>query len=323
MILDQPVLTTRALSGNSNLSIPLAAVNHCNGLEQLHKAFDEPQPLVVLAGSSATETRQLISSFLSGIRSDVTVVRIDATCSGILEGMREVVQTTGFDPQGRSLIDLDILFMKFLSLQRVQHYRTIFVIEETPDNEAWVRDKVRDLVQLDEAGNFGLMVLLSRQSEAQESSVEQSLSKEDAPPKSEPEADLPEWNLRMDSDATVPLKKIPRHNGKRVRDLKLEQPRLMIGRAADNDLCLRGTKVSRHHAILVRHGAAAVVMDLNSTNGTYVNSRRIKDQVVVHDDIIEIGNHHIRFVAANGQQCGAISQGSGPNAVKGHFPTVR
>jgi len=306
MILDQPVLTTRALSGESTLSIPLAAVNHCNGLEQLHKAFEETQPLVVLAGSSAAESRQLIDSFLSGIRSDVTMVRIDATCSGTLEGMREVVQATGFDPAGKSLIDLDILFMKFLSLQRVQHYRTIFVIEETPDNEAWVRDKIRDLVQLEEAGNFGLMVLLSQQSEAQAAPVEQTLSEEDAPPP-EPEADLPEWNLSMDSEATVPLKKIPRHNGKRVRDLTLEQPRLMIGRAADNDLCIRGTKVSRHHAILVRHGAAAVVMDLNSTNGTYVNSRRIKDQVVVHDDIIEIGNHHIRFVAANGQQCGAIS----------------
>jgi pSer/pThr/pTyr-binding forkhead associated (FHA) protein len=40
-------------------------------------------------------------------------------------------------------------------------------------------------------------------------------------------------------------------------------------------------------------------MDLNSTNGTYVNSRRIKDQVVVHHDIIAIGEHHMRFIASN------------------------
>ena len=307
MIYDQPVLAAKALSGKHNLSIPLAAVNHCSGLEQLHKAFEAPRPLVVLASKSAAATRQLINSFLSVIRTDVTVLRIDASCTGAYEGMREVIQATGFDPQGKSLIDLDILFMKFLSIQRVQHYRTIFAIEETPDNEAWVSDKVRNLVRLEEAGEFGLMVILSRQTDVREAPVEQILSKADAVPESEPEADLPEWNLSMDSDATVPLKKIPRHNGRRVRDLTLEQPRLMIGRAQDNDLCIRGEKVSRHHAILVRLGAAAVVMDLNSTNGTYVNSRRIKDQVVVHHDIIAIGNHYIRFIAANGQQRGAVS----------------
>jgi len=254
----------------------------------------------VLAGNSVAETSQLINSFLSAISSDTTMVRIDASCSSTLEGMREVVQATGFDPDGKSLIDLDILFMKFLSLQRVQNYRTIFVIEETPENELWVRDKVSDLVQLEAAGKFGLMVLLSQRSSAVETPVEQTLVEESTPsPESEPDADLPEWNLSMDSDATIPLKKIPRRNGKRLRELTLEQPRLMIGRARDNDLCIRGDKVSRHHAILVRHGAAAVVMDLNSTNGTYVNSCRVKDQVVVHDDIIAIGDHHMRFVATS------------------------
>ena len=37
-------------------------------------------------------------------------------------------------------------------------------------------------------------------------------------------------------------------------------------------------------------------MDLNSTNGTYVNSRRISNQVVIDQDIISIGNHGIKFV---------------------------
>jgi pSer/pThr/pTyr-binding forkhead associated (FHA) protein len=42
-------------------------------------------------------------------------------------------------------------------------------------------------------------------------------------------------------------------------------------------------------------------MDLNSTNGTFVNAQRVKDQVVVHHDIIEIGAHRIRFIASNVQ----------------------
>jgi len=115
----------------------------------------------------------------------------------------------------------------------------------------------------------------------------------------ETEVGLVELMLNTDNSETVPLKTILTHQGERLHELSLEQPRLMIGRAEDNDLCINSEKVSRHHALLVRHGAAAVVMDLNSTNGTYVNSHRIKDQVVVHNDIIAIGNHHIRFIASS------------------------
>jgi pSer/pThr/pTyr-binding forkhead associated (FHA) protein len=45
----------------------------------------------------------------------------------------------------------------------------------------------------------------------------------------------------------------------------------------------------------VRHGSATFLMDLNSTNGTYVNSRRVSNHVLIHDDIITIGHHRIKF----------------------------
>ena len=40
-------------------------------------------------------------------------------------------------------------------------------------------------------------------------------------------------------------------------------------------------------------------MDLNSTNGTYVNACRISNQVVIDNDIISIGNHRIKFIDLN------------------------
>ena len=36
-------------------------------------------------------------------------------------------------------------------------------------------------------------------------------------------------------------------------------------------------------------------MDLNSTNGTFVNAKRISNQVLRDNDIITIGNHRIKF----------------------------
>ena len=36
-------------------------------------------------------------------------------------------------------------------------------------------------------------------------------------------------------------------------------------------------------------------MDLNSTNGTFVNSKRVSNHVLMHEDIITVGHHRIRF----------------------------
>ena len=75
----------------------------------------------------------------------------------------------------------------------------------------------------------------------------------------------------------------------------MEKPRLLIGRSDHNDIAIGSRFVSRHHALLVRHGGSTFLMDLNSTNGTFVNSRRVSNYVLVHDDVITIGHHKIKF----------------------------
>ena len=54
--------------------------------------------------------------------------------------------------------------------------------------------------------------------------------------------------------------------------------------------------ISRHHALLVRHGSSTLLMDLNSANGTLVNSRRISNQVLANDDVITLGDYGLKFV---------------------------
>ena len=68
------------------------------------------------------------------------------------------------------------------------------------------------------------------------------------------------------------------------------------GRRSDhNDLCVNSRYISRHHALFVKHRTATFLMDLNSTNGTYVNSQRVSNHVLLHKDVISIGNHGIKF----------------------------
>jgi type II secretory pathway predicted ATPase ExeA len=85
------------------------------------------------------------------------------------------------------------------------------------------------------------------------------------------------------------------HEGETIDELTMDQPRLLIGRSEHNDIAIESRFISRHHALLVRHGNSTFLMDLNSTNGTFVNSRRISNHVLIHDDVISLGNHRVKF----------------------------
>ena len=85
-------------------------------------------------------------------------------------------------------------------------------------------------------------------------------------------------------------------NGKTVQKLSVNKPRFMIGRSEHNDLSIDHEYISRQHAVLVRIGTAIVLLDLKSRNETYVNGKRIDNQVLINNDIISIGDHRIKFL---------------------------
>ena len=75
------------------------------------------------------------------------------------------------------------------------------------------------------------------------------------------------------------------------RQLDFEGPEILIGRLDDNDICLPKSNVSKVHARLVFKDDRFVLVDQKSTNGTYVNGRRISAPMVVRrGDKIYIGD---------------------------------
>ena len=84
-------------------------------------------------------------------------------------------------------------------------------------------------------------------------------------------------------------------NGKTIDELAMESSRFLIGRSEHNDISINSRFISRHHSMFVRHGTTTFLMDLNSTNGTFVNSKRVSNHVLIHEDIITIGHHRIKF----------------------------
>lgn len=83
--------------------------------------------------------------------------------------------------------------------------------------------------------------------------------------------------------------------GKTLREIPLNGERIILGRAEHNDISIASRFISRHHALFIRDSKTTLLMDLNSTNGTFVNSRRISNHIMVHDDIISIGHHGLKF----------------------------
>lgn len=86
------------------------------------------------------------------------------------------------------------------------------------------------------------------------------------------------------------------NNGSVIGELEVSKPRLLIGRSEHNEVSIGSRFISRHHAMLVRHGNSTILMDLNSTNGTFVNSRRVSIHILNHDDVITVGHHKIKFL---------------------------
>ena len=71
--------------------------------------------------------------------------------------------------------------------------------------------------------------------------------------------------------------------------------RTTIGRTPDNDMRIDADFVSRHHAVVLRHGERTVLEDLNSTNGTYVNGQRVSRCTLNEGDLVTLGHSEFRF----------------------------
>ena len=69
-----------------------------------------------------------------------------------------------------------------------------------------------------------------------------------------------------------------------------------IGRAVESDIVITSKRVSREHAQVQRQGRRMVLVDLGSTNGTFLNNERVLAPVELRDgDCVSIGDVELTF----------------------------
>lgn len=82
----------------------------------------------------------------------------------------------------------------------------------------------------------------------------------------------------------------------KVGEFQLGDEVFLIGRGENNDLTIADPLVSSHHCKISPTMLEPLLEDMNSTNGTYVNFKRVKNHALKDQDIIMFKNYLIKFM---------------------------
>ena len=85
-----------------------------------------------------------------------------------------------------------------------------------------------------------------------------------------------------------------------IKEVQITKDKTTLGRRPYNDIVIDNLAVSGEHAVLQMVGQDVFIEDLNSTNGTYINGKAVKKQLLAHNDTVEIGKYKIKYLVEEG-----------------------
>ncbi len=91
------------------------------------------------------------------------------------------------------------------------------------------------------------------------------------------------------------------HRGKPIGEYVLSEAQNLMGRDPECQLFVDSKFFSRRHAIISREQGGWAITDLNSTNGTKVNGRKISKVMLTDGDVIVVGKHRLTFSSGSGE----------------------
>jgi len=84
-------------------------------------------------------------------------------------------------------------------------------------------------------------------------------------------------------------------HGAVIKEIKLDKQRLTIGRKPDNDIVLDDQSASGHHVRIIQIQSVFFIEDAGSSNGTFVNGKKVDRKQLVNGDQVAIGEHALLY----------------------------
>lgn len=90
-----------------------------------------------------------------------------------------------------------------------------------------------------------------------------------------------------------------------VAEIALNRPRMVLGRDDSCDISLDSRYVSRYQNLFMETPEGWLLIDLSSTNGCFVNGRRVREHRLRDGDLIAVGHHQLRFSGPQSKLAGS------------------
>jgi hypothetical protein len=273
-------------------SFPHRQITQDSALEYLHARLKQGQSCALLTGADATELSLLTLRF----RQNYTAGPV--TCVAAGQGdpqavLRTVLSAFGFGSFDSTLRDLINLAVVFFREQAHKGSKPVVIVECADQADAFLLDILHGLAHPETDQEPIMYLILTGSGDLRNSP---------AVPKTADSFDLAAAPAPADLPSPEPVIMTgcleARLSGKLLSTTLMDEERLSIGRSHQNLLHLPSRFVSRHHALLIERKSRVLLLDLNSKNGVYVNSIKVRRAELVPGDIISIGHYRLAFSLA-------------------------
>ncbi len=108
------------------------------------------------------------------------------------------------------------------------------------------------------------------------------------------------------------IKLVMKIGANEIKTIESDKDEITIGRNPGNDILIDNLAVSDRHARIIRGADGYVLQDLDSTNGTFVNEKKVSQGALQEKDQINIGKHILEVVKLSPREGAKQGQG-GPS----------
>lgn len=140
-------------------SIPVLGRLSRSPVKRLGRCYRDGVPVAMLVSESRFAPGYVLDRFIAAIDTDTNVVYVEQIFDDPAAFMDHIVRSVGFESRAMSPSHLDHAFGLFLQYQKTRRLRTILAVRDIDAQGPQVQAKICDLIDMELAGVFGLMVV--------------------------------------------------------------------------------------------------------------------------------------------------------------------